>query len=92
MDERHLFDWKGQKVIVTGGASGMGYETARLFGLYGAKVCIIDISDKLEETAGRLKEATGAEYQTVRANLTVRTGSGVLRKQRHVWRENWMCW
>ncbi len=70
MDERHLFDWKGQKVIVTGGASGMGYETARLFGLYGAKVCIIDISDKLEETAGRLKEATGAEYQTVRANLS----------------------
>jgi len=69
MDQLNLFTVEGQKVIVTGGASGMGYETARLFGLYGAEVCIMDISDHLEEKAEELRKETKGSYKTVRVNL-----------------------
>jgi len=45
----------GHAAIVTGGASGMGAETARALAKAGAKVALMDINkDALEETAGEI--------------------------------------
>lgn len=45
----------GQVVVVTGGASGLGAETAQRFAEAGAKVCILDAnSEKAQETGSRI--------------------------------------
>ena len=38
---------EGLVVFITGGASGLGAETARLLSKHGAKVAIADLSDEL---------------------------------------------
>ena len=37
------FGLKGKRAIVTGGANGIGFATARLLGAHGASVCIFDL-------------------------------------------------
>ncbi|MFZ0487953.1 MAG: SDR family NAD(P)-dependent oxidoreductase, partial [Arenicellales bacterium] len=45
----------GHAAIVTGGASGMGAETARALAAGGAKVTVMDVNkDALEEVAGEI--------------------------------------
>jgi len=39
-------DIRGQAAIVTGGGSGLGAATARMLGVAGAKVAILDVNDK----------------------------------------------
>ena len=39
-------DTKGQAVVVTGGASGLGAATARALGAAGAKVAVLDVNEK----------------------------------------------
>lgn len=70
MDCKKLFDIKGKTAIVTGAASGMGFETARLFGQAGAKVCMADVDPNLEKIAARLEGETGAQYSAVVMDLT----------------------
>lgn len=48
------FDLKGKKVIITGGATGLGFGMAEGFVQNRADVAIIDISGKLEETVENL--------------------------------------
>jgi NAD(P)-dependent dehydrogenase (short-subunit alcohol dehydrogenase family) len=46
----NLFDVKGKVAVVTGGASGIGAATARLFGECGARVAVLDIRDGCDVT------------------------------------------
>lgn len=47
-----------KNVVITGGATGMGFQMAQLFGSEGAKVVIIDINqEQLDESVGRLNNA-----------------------------------
>ncbi len=56
---------EGKVAIVTGGASGIGAETARVFAGHGARVVLCDVQDELGEAVA--KEITdaggGAEYR-----------------------------
>lgn len=55
-----------QIVLVTGGASGLGYETARRFAREGAQVIVSDISQEGAETAAaRIKEQGGRAIASV---------------------------
>lgn len=47
---------EGKVAIVTGGAMGNGLGIVKVFLKYGAKVAILDYSDKLDETVNKLKE------------------------------------
>jgi 3-hydroxybutyrate dehydrogenase len=50
----------GKSAIVTGAASGIGAEIARVFAQAGAKVCIADVDEKAaKEVASKLKGAIG---------------------------------
>ena len=48
------FDLKGKRVVLTGGATGLGSGMAEGFVKEGASLAIIDISARLEETAEKL--------------------------------------
>ncbi|KAH8422832.1 uncharacterized protein LDX57_000587 [Aspergillus melleus] len=48
-------------VIVTGGASGLGLLIARVYGLRGASVAVLDVKDE-EELKGCLGECPGVDY------------------------------
>ena len=53
--------WEGKVVVVTGGATGIGAATSRLFAEKGAKVVILDLNDgAAEENVGTIKAAGGS--------------------------------
>jgi NAD(P)-dependent dehydrogenase (short-subunit alcohol dehydrogenase family) len=51
---------KGKRVVVTGGASGIGSAIVEAFALQGAKVFFLDILDK--EAAGLIRQINGVEH------------------------------
>ncbi len=57
----------GKVAIVTGGASGIGAETARVFALHGARVVLCDMQDDPgQQVAGEITASGGAaEYRTL---------------------------
>ncbi|MEY3476775.1 MAG: hypothetical protein RLY65_1175 [Pseudomonadota bacterium] len=58
-----LFDFKGQKVLITGGASGIGAASARAFAAAGAQVFATGLSaDEVEQA----KQQPGFESIDVR--------------------------
>ena len=62
---------KGRRAIVTGGSSGIGYETARLFLEEGVRVLITGRdADKLDKAREELAKKTGGEMHAVAADMT----------------------
>ena len=60
----------GRVALVTGGASGLGLETARLFAQHGARVVVTDLADdRGEEAAAALRDA-GGDVRYVHADVT----------------------
>jgi NAD(P)-dependent dehydrogenase (short-subunit alcohol dehydrogenase family) len=53
--------FKGQVVVITGAAQGIGELTAKLFAAQGASVVLVDLNkEKLEETSSRLSQSATA--------------------------------
>jgi NAD(P)-dependent dehydrogenase (short-subunit alcohol dehydrogenase family) len=62
---------QGRVALVTGGASGMGLETARRLAAEGARVVVVDQN---EEAAQAAAQSIGAAAAAVRADVTDETG------------------
>ena len=60
----------GKSALVTGAAMGMGAAISEVFVKYGAKVCMIDISPKVEKKAAELRGKYGAEIVAQMADAT----------------------
>jgi NAD(P)-dependent dehydrogenase (short-subunit alcohol dehydrogenase family) len=57
-----LFDIKGRAAVVVGGAGKMGREFARVLGVAGARVVVLDLDgDRAALCAAQVEEETGAE-------------------------------
>src|SRR5215813_2963618 len=62
---------KGRRAIVTGGSSGIGFETARQFLEEGVRVLITGRNQqKLEKARDELARRTGGEVHAVVADMT----------------------
>lgn len=59
----------GEVVIVTGGASGIGFEIARQLGLHGAKVAIMGRRAEVIDAAVKAMESQGVEVIGVRGDV-----------------------
>lgn len=60
----------GKVAIITGAAAGLGEGIAEAYVKYGAKICMIDLSKDVEETAAKLREKyEGAEIITYVGNV-----------------------
>ncbi len=69
---------KGRRAIVTGGSSGIGFETARQLMEEGVRVLITGRNQKkLEQARDELAKRTGGEIHAVVADMTK---SPILRK------------
>lgn len=55
------FNFEGKTALITGGASGIGYQTARLFAQSGARVGIADINESEGRAAEEEIRASGGE-------------------------------
>jgi len=60
----------GRVVIVTGGGGGIGAATGETFAREGAKVAVLDIDERLAETAAERLRAQGAEARAYRVDVT----------------------
>src|ERR1700749_3877740 len=62
---------KGRRAIVTGGGSGIGFETARLFLEEGVRVLIAGrTGDKINKARDELAKKAGGEVYAVKADMT----------------------
>lgn len=62
-------EFSGKVALVTGGASGIGEATVRLFARGGAKVVVADINLEAAERVARALRADGAEAAAVRVDV-----------------------
>lgn len=70
MDYRGLFNLEGQVAAITGGASGIGQETARALASCGADIALVDLSqENLDKTASDIA-ALGVNVTTHVADVT----------------------
>lgn len=60
----------GKVAIITGAAVGLGEGIAEVFVKHGAKVCLINRSDRVLQTAERLRSQYGAEVITAVADVS----------------------
>jgi 2-deoxy-D-gluconate 3-dehydrogenase len=68
---QHLFDLKNKRAIVTGGASGLGRAMAEALYDANAELCIIDVSDNIEQIAKEITK-NNRKVNFVKANLLKR--------------------
>ena len=72
---------EGKTALITGAASGIGMETAKLFASEGAKVLVVDVNDgEGEQTAAAIRDSGGeALYQHADVSSSVET-EAMIRK------------
>ena len=72
---------EGKTALITGAASGIGMETAKLFASEGAKVLVVDVNDSEgEQTAAAIRESGGeALYQHADVSSSAET-EAMIRK------------
>ena len=75
-----ITDFSGKVVVITGGASGIGYALGEQFGAAGAKVVIADVEDApLKEAAARLG-ATGVKTDVRQADSVQALADSVIER------------
>ena len=62
--------FKGKSVLVTGGAGGIGFETARMFAKAGADVTIIDLNDNQLNSAKAELEKTNSKILALKCDVS----------------------
>ena len=62
-----MADHRDRAIIITGAAGSIGFATAAILAKEGAKLAVVDISDKIEDCAEKLR-AYGGEVIAIRAN------------------------
>lgn len=65
-------DLKSHTAVITGGASGIGLATARLFAEEGCRVALWDASPQVETVAAELQQATGQTVLGLRVDVSRR--------------------
>lgn len=70
MSYASLFDLTGQLAVVTGGASGIGLESARALAAHGARLELIDMDSKALDRAAEILRGEGAEVDTCVLDVT----------------------
>ena len=55
--------------VITGAAVGLGAGIAEVYAKYGAKMCLIDLSKEVEETAERIRKEYGSQVITYVGNV-----------------------
>ena len=72
-------DLRGQVVVITGGAKGIGYSTAQAFARQGARVALLDMDAAALEAAVASLAATGAGAQALALQASVTDADAVER-------------
>lgn len=62
----------GKVALITGAAAGLGEGISEAYVKHGAKICMVDLSPSVEQTAERLRKEYNAEIITVVANVAKR--------------------
>ena len=52
----------GKTALITGAAAGLGEGIAEAYAKYGAKLCMVDISEEVEAAAERLRSKYSAQH------------------------------
>ena len=60
-----MADHRDRAIIITGAAGSIGFATAAILAKEGAKLAVVDISDKIEDCAEKLR-AYGGEVIAMR--------------------------
>lgn len=67
-----MFEYEGKRVVVTGGASGIGLAIARLFAEQKASVVIVDLNQQAaDEAASEIAATTGVAVESAACNVAL---------------------
>lgn len=65
-----MFTCQGKRVVVTGGASGIGRAIAELFAKQGASVVVVDLNQEAADAAAAAITAAGGSAESVACNVS----------------------
>lgn len=69
IEKRNPLDLTGKVAVVTGAGGGIGNAVAEILSAYGAGVAMLDVSDKTEEKAAKMREA-GRNVRFYKCDIT----------------------